>query len=249
MKVACFAESPADQAAITILTEAILNRKTEPVSHAGLKHRGWPAVRTVLPAVLKELHYHSNAEGFVLVVDSNGSPPHLPDHQPSNALEPRCRLCQLRRIAAEVQRQVRPRSGRPSLKITLGLAVPTIEAWLLCGVDSHITEAAWINRLKTGPMPYTNAGLKQQLYGTSRPSLVLETDVMKTSATRLSQDPATIERLFPHGFGALAQGLPASHRAGRHDQTEWYAYCLAGFVSPASLANSQQRFGDDASDR
>ena len=142
MKVAYFSESTADQAAITILTEAILNRKTEPVSHAGLKHRGWPSVRTVLPSVLKELHYHSDAEGFVLVVDSNGSPPHLPDHQPSNALEPRCRLCQLQRIATEVQLQVRPRSGQPALKIAFGLAVPTIEAWILCGVDSRVSEAA-----------------------------------------------------------------------------------------------------------
>ena len=58
MKVAFFAESPADQAALTILTEAILRQKTEPISHAGLRHRGWPTVRTVLPAVLKELFPH-----------------------------------------------------------------------------------------------------------------------------------------------------------------------------------------------
>jgi hypothetical protein len=52
MKVAYFAESPADQAALTIFTEAILGKTTETISHAGLKHRGWPSVRTVLPAVL-----------------------------------------------------------------------------------------------------------------------------------------------------------------------------------------------------
>src|SRR6266704_3906886 len=127
MKVAYFAESPADQAALTILTEAILGKTTETISHAGLKHRGWPSVRTVLPAVLKELHYHSDAEGFVLVVDSNGSPPHLPAHEPPNAPERKCRLCQLRGIAEDVMRQVRPRTGRPSLNVALGLAVPTIE--------------------------------------------------------------------------------------------------------------------------
>jgi hypothetical protein len=58
-------------------SEAILGRQTESVIHAGLRHRGWPTVRTVLPAVLKELHYHTDADGFVLIVDSNGSPPHL----------------------------------------------------------------------------------------------------------------------------------------------------------------------------
>ncbi|MGH7975262.1 MAG: hypothetical protein ACREC8_01230 [Limisphaerales bacterium] len=40
MKVAYFAESPADQAALTILTEAILGKKTDEVIHAGLRHRG-----------------------------------------------------------------------------------------------------------------------------------------------------------------------------------------------------------------
>lgn len=209
MKVACFAESPADHAALSILTEAILGRKTEPVGHKGLAHRGWPAVRNVLPAVLMESHYHTDAEGFVLVVDSNGSPPHLPDHEPPGAPEPKCRLCQLRRIAEEVQRQVRPRAGLPPLKIALGLAVPAIEAWLLCGADSHVAEAAWINGLKEDPgwMPYTKGGLKERLYGTSHPSLAIETDAMKTAATRLCQNLPTIERLFPHGFGALATSL------------------------------------------
>lgn len=113
MKVAFFAESPADQTALTILTEAVLGRKTETVSHKGLRSRGWPTVRTVLPAVLKELHYHTDAEGFVLVVDSNGTPPHLPEHEPPNPPEPMCRFCQLRRVADEALRQVRPRSGSP----------------------------------------------------------------------------------------------------------------------------------------
>jgi len=209
MKVAYFAESPADQAALKILTEAILGKETEFIRHAGLRHRGWPTVRTVLPAVLKELHYHTEAEGFVLIVDSNSAPPHLPDHEPPNAPEPKCRLCQLRRIADEVQRQVRPRSHLPPLKIALGLAVPTIEAWLLCDMDSHVTEAAWINGLKERPgrMPYTKNELKRRLYGTSHPSLAIETEAMKAAATRLSPNLPTIERSFPHGFGALVMSL------------------------------------------
>ncbi len=210
MKVAYFAESPADQEALTILTEAILGRKTETVLHAGLRHRGWPTVRTVLPAVLKELHYHTDAEGFVLIVDSNGAPPHLPAHELPNASERQCRLCQLRRIAGEELRKVRPRTGFPPLKVALGLAVPAIEAWLLCGVDAHLTEAAWISGLNEpslGSMPYTKSGLKQQLYGTSHPSLVLETEKMKAAATRLSADLSGLEKLFPHGFGALLNSL------------------------------------------
>ena len=84
-----------------------------------------------------------------------------------------------------MQRQVRPRTSLPPLKIALGLAVPAIEAWLLCDVDSHVTEAAWMNGLKDSPgrMPYTKGSLKRQLYGTSHPSLPIETEVMKTAAS------------------------------------------------------------------
>jgi hypothetical protein len=120
MKVAYFAESSADAAALTILTEAILNRKTEIISHAGFRSRGWPAVRSVLPPVLKELHYHTDAEGFVLVVDSNGQPPHSLTHEAPNSAAAKCRWCQLRRIADEVQRQVRPRTNHRHLRLRWG---------------------------------------------------------------------------------------------------------------------------------
>jgi hypothetical protein len=204
MKVAYFAESPADQAALTILTEAILGRATEPISYAGLRHRGWPTVRTALRPVLKELHYHTDAEGFVFIVDSNGSPP----HEPPNACDPKCRLCQLRRIIDEVRQQLRPRPHKPPLKIALGLAVPAIEAWLLCGVNPHVTEAAWINGMKAGQNPpYTRPNLKDELYGTSRPSLPVETEAMKTAASRLAASLNNLETLFPHGFGALQADL------------------------------------------
>jgi len=211
MKVAYFAESPADQAALTILTEAILGRKTESVFHAGLRRRGWPTVRTVLPAVLKELHYHTDAEGFALAVDSDNTPPHLPAHESPGPSDPQCRLCQLRRVAREALRDVRPRTERPALKIALGLAVPTIEAWLLCGVDPHVTEAAWANGLKERPglMPYSKGILKRQLYGSSHPSLAIEIEVMKAAAERISRNLTTLEQLFPDGFGALAKTLRA----------------------------------------
>ena len=207
MKVAFFAESSADQAALTILTEAILGKATEPISYAGLRHRGWPTVRTVLRPVLMELHYHTDAEGFVFIVDSNGSPPHLPSHDQPNERDPMCRLCQLRRIIDEVRRQFRPRTDQPPLKIALGLAVPAIEAWLLCGVNPHVTEAAWINGMREGRTPYTKPGLKFEVYGTSRPSLEVETEAMKTAASRLAANLNDLVILFPHGFGAFQADL------------------------------------------
>ena len=210
MKVAHFAESSADQAAITILTETILGRKTEPVLHGDLRQRGWPSVRTVLPSVLKQLHYHTEAEGLVLVVDSNGSPPHLQSHEEPNAADTTCRLCQLHRLAKDALSKVSPVPNRPSLKVAIGIAVPAIEAWLLCGVDAHVTESAWTNAIKKdrrGGMTYTKPYLKQQLYGTSRPSIEVETKAMTAAATRLSRDLSTIQQLFPHGFGALVRSL------------------------------------------
>ena len=159
----------------------------------------------MLRPVLLELHYNTDAEGFVFIVDSNGSPTHTAAH--ANAPDSKCRLCQLQRIVSEVQQQVRPVPNRPPLKIALGVAVPQIEAWLLCGADPHVTEAAWINGLKTGQKPYTQPGLKEQLYGTSHPSLPIETEAMKIAATRLAADLSGLKNLFPVGFGNLQSDL------------------------------------------
>jgi hypothetical protein len=177
------------------------------VSHTGLRHRGWPTVKSVLRPVLKELHWNPDAEGFVLIVDSNSSPPHLSEHDRSEGRDPKCRLCQLRAIADAVLQQIRPRQNLPPLKIALGVAVPAIEAWLLCGVDPHVTEAAWINGLKEGRPPFLKESLKHALYGTSHPSLAAEIEAMSKAAKRLASDLTTIERLFPQGFGALLHDL------------------------------------------
>lgn len=203
MRVAYYAESPADEAALKILTEAILGKPTESVIHAGLRHRGWPAVKNALPAVLKQLHYRTDAEGFIFVVDSNGTPPHASSHEPPNTPELSCRLCQIRAIAAAALQEVRPRTSLPPLKIAFGLAIPTIEAWLLCGTTADVNEAAWINGLKNKQPPYNRLTLKERLYGTSRPSLDLETEKMKMSATFLSANLGLMAQMFPQGFGAL----------------------------------------------
>jgi hypothetical protein len=89
----------------------------------------------------------------------------------------------------------------------LGVAVPTIEAWLLCGSDPHVTEAAWINGLRQGSMPYAKSELKQKLYGTSHPSLDLEIEMMSKAASRLAENLSSLESLFSQGFGALRDSL------------------------------------------
>ncbi|MDW8309414.1 MAG: hypothetical protein RMK20_08580 [Verrucomicrobiales bacterium] len=209
MKVAFLSESVADEAALKILTDALLGKPTETIPHAGLRHRGWPSIPKLLPAVLRQLHYHTEAEGLVLVVDSNCTPVHSPEHESGDTHPTTCRLCQLRRIAANTLRNVRPRPHAPPLQLALGLAVPAIEAWLLCGKDPHVTEAAWINALESGSsnQPYSKASLKQRLYGTSRPSLALEIETMTRAAHRLAQNLGLLENLFPNGFGSFARDL------------------------------------------
>jgi len=142
MKVAILCESPADEVTIRILAEAVLGIKISPVPHAGLRTRGWPSVRKVFSAVLKQLHYRSDAEGLICVVDSNATPVHEPIHKQPGRADPKCRLCELRRVRDEVLAQIGPRQEMPRLKTAIGLAVPAIEAWLLCGVNLHVSEAA-----------------------------------------------------------------------------------------------------------
>lgn len=207
MKVAILSESPADDAAIRILTEAILATKTEIVLHAGLRTRGWPSVRSVFPAVLKQLHYHTDADGLVLVVDSNGTPIHQPAHEQRGGEVRACRLCQLRAIRDEVLNQLKPRVAFPALKIAVGLAVPAIEAWLLCGVDPHVSEASQQMGLESGRFLYTKSQLKAKLYGTTRPSLNDETSHMTAAASRLAANLDSLPTAFPSGFGAFACDL------------------------------------------
>ena len=207
MKVAILSESPADEAAIRILADAVLGIKTSPVSHVGLRERGWPSVRSVFPTVLKQLHYHGDAEGLIFVVDSNGAIVHQPDHELSGKFHSGCRLCELRRIRDEVVSQLRLVAGKSKLKTAIGLAVPAIEAWLLCGADAHVNEAAWITGQTNNSFPYTKPDLKKKLYGTERPSLGMETRRMMESAELLAANLSPLEKAFPSGFGALENDL------------------------------------------
>ena len=206
MKVAILGESPADEAAIRILVDQILGQPTESVA-LNLRTRGWPSVRDVLPPVLRQLHYHSDAEAFVVIADSNSSPVHQPKHdQPGPALET-CRLCQLRKVVAECRAHLRPVTGRPPLKTAIGLAVPAIEAWWRCGHDPHVTEATWIQGVQAGREPYSRNALKTAVYGTDRPSLALARSRMVDEARRLAGDLSGLAGAFPTGFGALARDL------------------------------------------
>ncbi len=207
MKLAILSESSADEAAVRILVESIASREISPIPFQSLESRGWPAVRNALPAVLKRLHYHTEAEALAIVVDSNHKPLHLPGHEEEGQFHPECRLCILREDCQRTIRQLREVHGKKTIRPLIGLAVPAIEAWYLCGKNTHVSEAAWQVGLNTGNFPYTKEQLKEAVYGSSRYDLALETSRAVEESRRVAQNLDLLRTLFPSGFGVLEKDI------------------------------------------
>ena len=207
MRVAVLSESPADEAAIRILIESVLGRPTQSVEPPPrlLRTRGWPSVLRILPNIIRYAHYQTDAEACVIVVDTDASPVHQATHERPGSAVRECRLCQLRQVMAQTQRELQSRPERPPLQTAAGVAVPAIEAWYRCGLDPQVTEGTWLRGLETRICPYTRYSLKRDVYGTDRPSLELETQCAMAAAQRLAQHLPLLEALFPYGFGALAR--------------------------------------------
>lgn len=218
MKLAILSESPADEAALHVLVEYVLGGHFTTVA-PHLRARGWPSVEQVLPPILRHLHFNTEADGLVVVVDSDDSPVHTPEHEAPGYYHPLCRICRLRAVFRRTLKNLPPRKFHPSSPAqhrppakarvlrAVGLAVPAIEAWLLCGRDESVTEEVWLVGQEKGALPYTRRELKQRVYGTERPSLPLE---IKRAVEEVSRHRGNVRRLendFPNGFGALARDL------------------------------------------
>jgi hypothetical protein len=206
MKLATLSESPADAAAIRILVDALLGEQTETISFPLLSPPGWPAVLDVLPNVIKHLHYRTDADALVVVVDSDNSPVHEQAHDEPDGVMDQCKVCLLRTTIKQTQIHLQPVVRRLSVKTAIGLAVPAIEAWYLCGIVPHATEAAFL-RQPVATLREIKLQLKRDVYATVRPSLELATTRAVEAATRLAQDLDLIEQLFPNGFGTLARDV------------------------------------------
>ena len=200
MKIAILSESPVDDAVLRVLVEAILGQATEAIPFPFLRTRNWPSVLNDAPTVLKHLHFQTDAQGLVLVADSNHKPVHGPAHDQFEIGEPQCRLCQLRSVVTETQRRLSPVAGRAELRVAIGLAVPALEAWLRCGVDAGVSESSWINGLKARSDPYSKHQLKRDAYGTERAP---RRDRAISEAQRVAADIDELLRTFPNGFGPL----------------------------------------------
>jgi hypothetical protein len=207
MRLAVLSEGDADEAAVTILAGGVLGVEPRRVAFRSLRSRGWPSARDLLPVVIRELYYRTDAEALVVVVDSDDSPIHRPGHDEAGGADPSCRLCSLRQMVERVKSSLNPVPGRAMVRTALGLAVPAIEAWYRCGLDLHVNEAAWARRLGGERVGYTRKSLKRDAYGMEPAPMSVKTAVAEESARRLVNDLELFERLFPDGFGALARDL------------------------------------------
>lgn len=205
MKVALLSESPADEAVLRVLVDAILGEPAQ-VAPAGYRARGWPNVIQVLPAVIRHLHFNTDVDTLVVTCDSDDSPVHTEAHEAPQYYHPHCRMCQLRAVFRQTSKRFPSAHGRLKVRRVVGVAVPALEAWLLCGRDSDVSEAAWINGQQAGLLPYTRAELKFRIYQTERPSLPHEIQCALRETERHRRDLRRLEYDFP-GFAALMKDL------------------------------------------
>jgi hypothetical protein len=207
MKLAILGESPADEAGVRTLVDAILGIQTTPIQPTVRARQGHGALFKQLPAIIRHLHYQTDAAALAVVVDSDDTPVHLPDHAPTK--DARCRLCLLRWVAQQTVSTLRPRPHASPLRFVFGLAVPSLEAWLLFGRKKHVSEAAWLS----GRPGYSSRDLKIELYGSVNPGLVNETNRMIEEAARISTRVEELEKFFPNGFGVFHAALLALLKA------------------------------------
>lgn len=208
MNVALLSESPADETALRVLVTAVLKQPPRFVS-PGFRARGWPNVAQLMPAVLRHLHFNTDTDVLVVVVDSDESVVHTAAHDAPGYFHPHCRMCQLRAIHRQTTKKLPRAHGRDRVIRAIGVAVPAVEAWYLCGRDPTVNEAAWIDGQAAGRQPYSRAELKWRVYGTDRPSLPYETACAVREVERQRHDPRRLENDFP-GFAALAADLRAT---------------------------------------
>lgn len=205
LRLALLGESLVDESALAILTEAVLGAPFIRVQ-PNLRARGWPSVLQILPAIARHLHFNTDADGLVVLVDADDTEVHTAAHEAPGYFHPRCRLCQLRAAFRRATKNLPPARGRPRVLRAMGLAVPAAEAWYLCGQEPAVGEDNWLIGRETGRPPYTRRELKYRVYGTERPNLQQAVACASAAARRHARDLRRLENDFP-GFAALAADL------------------------------------------
>lgn len=206
MKLAVFSEADMDELAVRILIEGLLGKSTSPVNFP-IKARGWPSPKNELPAIIKHLYYRTDAEALVVVADADNSPLHERQHEESNQPNQDCRFCAMQMVAKLTLQRLPVLSNRAELKVAVGLAIPTIEAWLLCGNDPRGAEAAWHQSDAAKQGATYRKILKTVLYGSEISPQQKRNQIARDADTRLAQDINLLETHFPIGFRPLAEAI------------------------------------------
>jgi len=205
LRIALLGESLVDESALGILVEAVLGAPFVRVQ-PNLRARGWPSVLQILPAIARHLHFNTDADGLVVLVDSDDTEVHTAAHEAPGYFHPRCRMCQLRATFRRATKTLPPAHGRAKVLRAVGLAVPAAEAWYLCGIEESVSEAAWLTARAEGRTPYTRRELKFRVYGTDRPNLPQAVAHATSAARRHARDLRRLEFDFP-GFSLMADDL------------------------------------------
>jgi len=206
MKIAILGESPADEAAVELLVGAILGREIVRETIRNYRAPGWTSIPRIVPLVLRTLYFSSDADGLVVVLDSNGTPVHKEIRGNNEGVcDPDCRLCSLRSIARRELAHLTKLPHRKPLRFAVGLAVPAIEAWLLSTREHGINEIAWQMAKSEKPprMAYTKRTLKVKTYGNDPIPIELETQKMLEHMRDVVSDLNRLATYFPGGFTPL----------------------------------------------
>lgn len=218
MRVAILAESAQDEPVIRVLVNAVLGFATDPVEGFDAGSSGWGRFVGRAKVSARILHYQRfEADGLVAVADEDDSKFQvMPVPEPLQTLaggedpEPFVskRLEQIRTAFGELGNKPRP-GGRPALRLAAAVAVPCLEAWLLCGVHRHATEAAMRQRHWRCTGKELRDRLANEAYGTLRKGSPPARERASGHASRLAGEIDRLERDFPFTFGGLARQLRA----------------------------------------
>lgn len=211
LRIALLGESLVDESALAVLVEAVLGEPFMRVQ-PNLRARGWPSVLQVLPAIARHLHFNTDADGLVVLVDADDTEPHTAAHEAPDYFHPRCRLCQLRAAFRRATKNLPAARGRARVLRAAGLAVPAAEAWYLCGRDEQVGEEQWRAERDAGRVPYTRRELKLRVYGTERPTLPQAVTHAAAAARRHARDLRRLENDFL-GFAVMADDLRGWRRS------------------------------------
>ncbi len=205
MKIGYYRESPADSSSHGNLRGGNSRRRGATDSTLDLEAHSVPGFFSALNSVFRGVHYNSDADGLVIVVDADHTELHDPSHDTNTAKD--CRYCQASNIIQRARTQLQPRIGRPELKVAIGVTLPSIRSWVIVWQIDEVGEAAWKTSLASGKRLFTSQNLKKWCTARIAPRSNWRRNVRSRETLRIRENLKSIEDAFPIGFGLLAQEI------------------------------------------